>query len=99
MVGWKHIPIHPDGTGSTRVHHLGGHMQLEVGDMILWGDPEDRDIGWIVHTEGRYKASSADNRLLLYIVWASCGDTDTIWAEYILNKDFVTIIKGGQHDR
>ena len=74
-------------------------MQLEVGDLILWNEPDDQDIGGIVHTEGRYKPSSAENRLLLYIVWASCGDTDTIWAEYILNKEYVTIIKGGQHDR
>jgi len=74
-------------------------MRLEVGDMILWDDPEDRDIGWIVHTEERLYEGGINERLLLFIVWASCGDTDTIWEEYILNKEHVTIIKGGQDDR
>jgi len=72
--------------------------KLEVGDMIVWEAPGDRDIGWIVHTEQR-SYSHGDDGLVLYIVWASGGWTDTIWAKYILNKDFVTIIKGGQHDR
>ena len=74
-------------------------MQLEVGDMILWDDPEDRDIGWIVHTEQR-SYFLGDEGLMLYIVWASWGgEPDTIWAKYILNEEHVTIIKGGQHDR
>jgi len=73
-------------------------MQLEVGDMILWNAPEDQDIGWIVHTEERVYSIGCVEKLL-FIVWASCGDTDTIWAEYILNKEYVTIIKGGQDDR
>ena len=73
-------------------------MQLEVGDMIVWGDPEDRDIGWIVHTEERLYEGGIIEKMMLYIVWASGGDTDTIWEEYILNKDFVTIVKGGNHD-
>ena len=73
-------------------------MQLEVGDMILWDARGDRDIGWIVHTEQR-SYSRGDDGLMLYIVWASYGETDTIWAKYILNKEHVTIIKGGQDDR
>ena len=73
-------------------------MQLEVGDMILWNDPDDQDIGWIVHTE-QTSYSRGDDGLMLYIVWASYGETDTIWAKYILNKEHVTIIKGGQDDR
>ena len=74
-------------------------MRLEVGDMIVWGDPKDRDIGWIVHTEQRSYSLGDDLGLMLYIVWASYGEPDTIWAKYILNKRHVTIIKGGQHDR
>jgi len=68
-------------------------MQLEVGDMILWDARGDRDIGWIIHKDGD------GEELMLYIVWASCGATESIWAQYILNKEHVTIIKGGQDDR
>jgi len=75
-------------------------MRLEVGDMILWDDPEDRDIGWIVHTEQRRYSHDCVGGVMLYIVWAKQkGETETIWAKYILNKKHVTIIKGGQHDR
>jgi len=74
-------------------------MQLEVGDMILWDDPEDRDIGWIVHTEERLYEGGINERLLLFIVWAKQeGEPETIWEEYLLGRDYVTIVKGEQHD-
>ena len=74
-------------------------MQLEVGDMILWDDPEDRDIGWIVHTEERVCGDQHQEGLLLYIVWAKQeGEPETIWEEYIRDRDYVTIVKGEQHD-
>ena len=75
-------------------------MQLEVGDMIVWCDPEDRDIGWIVHTEKRTHSTYHNKGLLVYIVWAKQeGEPEMIWEEYILNKKHATIIKGGQDDR
>ena len=75
-------------------------MQLEVGDMILWNDPEDIDIGWIVHTEERTYGDQHHEGLLLFIVWAKQeGEPETIWEEYLLGREYVTIIKGGQHDR
>ena len=74
-------------------------MQIEVGDMIIWNDPEDRDIGWIVHTEQRRYSHNCVGGVMLYIVWAKQeGEIETIWEKYILNKKCATIVKGGNND-
>lgn len=74
-------------------------MQLEVGDMILWNDPDDQDIGWIVHTEQRRYSHDCVGGVMLYIVWAKNeAETETIWEEYLLKRSSYSIVKGERHD-
>ena len=76
-------------------------MQVEVGDMIHWHqpDPDDTDIGWVVCIENR-TGMERDEELntLIYIQWVLEDCTDHLWEQSVLEHPYMTITKGGRHD-
>ena len=73
-------------------------MQVELGDMIIWHDDDgDTDLGWVVHIENRALDNGLNN--LIYVKWLFEDATDQIWEISILEHAYMTLTKGGQHDR
>jgi len=79
-----------------------GEDMLELGDMIHWHHPDENDIGWVVHIENRAMQDTGmpdEWETLIYIKWLFEDSIDHIWEHTILEHDYMTITKGGQHDR
>ena len=78
-------------------------MQIELGDMIHWAAPDgDFDLGWVVHIENRAVQDTGmpDGwETLIYVQWLFEDCTDHVWEHTIFEHAYMTLTKGGQHDR
>ena len=77
-------------------------MQLEVGDMILWGEGniegEEPDIGWVIHEETRINpVEPREKKQMVVVRWLADDCDENHWTEWLIEKE-VTIVKGGNND-